>query len=256
MLLAGLCLGGATQAAGPADLGRARGYLTDAAGALPPAAGQRIEAYLARVDAELQVQIAVAVVPTTAPLAIEDYAVQLFKLWGVGGEKKDEGLLLLVAVQDRAVKFETGYGLEGTLPDGRLGGIIREQILPRFRAGDFENGILAGVVAAANAVAAERGVPAPRLDGATIPRRASRPQGLRANGLLGLVLLIFFVSLVSSSRSRRGGRRGGPGSGSWGGPWYGGGSFGSGGFGGGGFGGGFGGFGGGASGGGGATGKW
>lgn len=256
MLFVCLCLCAAARAAGPADLGRPRGYLTDAANKLPPAAAQQIEAYLARVDAELQVQVSVAVVPTTAPLAIEDYAVQLFELWGIGGEKKDEGLLLLVAVQDRAVKFETGYGLEGTLPDGRLGGIIREQILPRFREGDFGSGILAGVVAAANAVAAERGVPAPRLDGATIPRRASRPQGLRANGLLGLVLLVFFVSLVSSSRSRRGRRRGGPGAGGWGGPWYGGGGFGSGGFGGGGFGGGFGGFGGGASGGGGATGNW
>jgi uncharacterized protein len=98
LLLVALCFAAAAHAADPADLGSPRGYLTDAAQALQPAAAQQIEAYLTRVDQQLHVQVAVVLVPSTKPLAIEEYAVKLFERWGIGGTEKDEGLLLLVAV--------------------------------------------------------------------------------------------------------------------------------------------------------------
>jgi uncharacterized protein len=237
-----------SRALRPEDLGRPQGYLTDEARVLDSEARHRIENYLAAIETALQVQCAVVTVPSVAPGTIEEFAVKLFETWGIGGAKKDEGLLLLVAVEEHQVRFEVGYGLEGVLPDGRVGGIIRQQIVPRFREGDYAGGILDGLAVAAEHIATAKGLAAPQPSGGRPPPRQRR-EGLPPSTLvLVLVAVIVLASLGSGSRRRR--RRGG-----FGGPWYGGWTSG-GGFGGGGGGGGFGGFGGGASGGGGATGRW
>jgi uncharacterized protein len=245
------------------ELGPPRAYVTDDAGILNARAQGRIERYLEKVERELNVQMAVVTVATTRPQTIEEYAVELFEQWGIGGAKADEGLLLLVAVQDRKVRFEVGYGLEAVLPDGRVGGIIRGQITPAFRQGDFGAGILAGLVEAARYIAESVGKPPPLPDDAPAPRRE------RSSGLpwwlvliLAWIILQVLVGLFRGGGGGRGGRRrrrdsGGLGPFVWtGGGGFGGGSWGGGGFGGGASGGGFGGFGGGASGGGGATGSW
>ena len=232
----------------PEDLGRPQGYLTDMAGVLDATEESRIEGALAGIETALQVQFAVVTVPNVAPGTIEDFAVRLFERWGIGGAKQDEGLLLVVAVEERDVRFEVGYGLEGVLPDGRVGGIIREHIVPRFRDGGYADGISAGIAAAARFVAEAKGLPPPLAAPAARVRR--QPRQIFPPGVLVLVLVAIIV-LGSLSRGSRRGRRGG-----LGGPWYGGPFGGGGGFGGGSFGGGFGGFGGGASGGGGATGHW
>ncbi len=251
----------ATLRAQPEELGRPRRYLTDTASVLTTGDASAIESYLATIETELHVQFAVVLVSSVAPTTIEDYAVRLFERWGIGDAEKDEGLLLLVAVQERAVRFEVGYGLEGVLPDGRVGRIIRDAILPRFRAGDYGAGILDGLTEAARFVAADKGVAAP------VPGSASRVRHTNENDnspyrplVLILLILVVFVLTSAANRQRGSGfrrRRGG----GWNDPWYGGGigwPRGGGGFGGGSSrgGGGFGGFGGGASGGGGATGRW
>jgi uncharacterized protein len=253
------CATGATGAIDIATL-TPQGYVTDVAGVLAPGDRTTIESYLADVDAALASQFAVVIVESVEPVSIEEFAVELFEKWGVGDRSRDQGLLLCVATADRAVRFETGYGLEGALPDGKLGGIIRAQIVPRFRAGDYAGGILDALVEAARAVAESQGVAAPVPGGAIAPRRS--PEASRVPFLMFLVVaLIVFAIVARNAGGGRGGRHGGWGLG--GGPWYGGG-FGGGGFGGGGFGGfggggsggGFGGFGGGSSGGGGASGSW
>lgn len=241
----------AARAVRPEDLGPPRGYLTDRARLLDAAAARQIEASLAAIDSALHVQFAVVTVPNVAPGTIEEFAVRLFERWGIGDAKKDEGLLLVVAVEDRAVRFEVGYGLEGVLPDGRVGGIIRADMLPRFRAGDYAGGIAAGIGAAARFVAESKGLAAPAPMPTPEPGRRRRQEGFPPGVLVLVLLAIIVLGGMTSGRRRR--RRGG-----FGGPWYGGGL--GGGFGGGGLGGlgsgGFGGFGGGASGGGGATGRW
>ncbi len=236
----------------PEDLGSAQGYLTDHAEVLDPAAKRQIEDTLAQIDAALHAQFAVVTVQSTDPMTIEEFAVKLFQLWGIGQSKSDEGLLLVVAVTERAVRFEVGYGLEGALPDGRVGGIIRQQIVPRFRDGDYAGGILDGIAEAARHVAESKGLAAPIPGGGRSARPPPRQEGF-SPGTLVLVLMTVIVIAALGNRGRRG-RRGGRND-----PWYGGGigwPMGGGGFGGGGGGGGFGGFGGGASGGGGATGSW
>ena len=199
--------------------------------------------------------LVVATVQTYQPYgSIEEYAVKMFENGGrgIGDKGKDNGLLIVVAIQDRRVKIEVGYDLEQFIPDGFAGQTIREAIGPPFRQGQYGQGLVAGATRLINRIAEKRGVTIPDVpvDRAT---RASRTRQFP----FSLVFWII-VAIVILSRNRRG--RGGY----WGGPWSGwtggGGSFGGGGFGGGSFGGGggggFGGFGGGGSGGGGASGSW
>ena len=108
--------------------------------------------------------IAVATVKTFHPYgSIEEYAVKMFENGGrgIGQKGKDNGLLLLVAVDDRKVKFETGYELEGIIPDGYAGETIREAIAPAFRRGEYGAGLLAAVTRLINRIAEQRGVTIP-----------------------------------------------------------------------------------------------
>jgi uncharacterized protein len=209
--------------------------------------------------------ITVATVRTFQPYgSIEEYAVKMFENGGRGiGEKgKDNGLLLLVAVDDRKVKFETGYDLEGIVPDGYAGETIREAIAPAFRRGAYGEGLLAATTRLINRIGEQRGVAIPDVP-APAAARASRGRG---SNFPWILIFWIIVMLVASGRGNRRRRRRYWGHGPWS-NWTGGpGSFGGGGFGssggsfgggGGGFGGGgFGGFGGGRSGGGGASGSW
>ena len=208
--------------------------------------------------------VVVATVPTFHPYAdIREYAVKMFENHGRGiGERgKDNGLLIVVAVEDRKVGIEVGYGLEGFVTDGFAGQTIREAILPPFRQGQYGRGLVAGTTRVISRIAEGRGV---QLQ--DVPREVPAPaarSGQDFTQALRAVLLILFIIFMMSRRSRR---RRHLGVGPWSGWNSGVGPFGSGhggfgggfgGFGGGGGGrGGFGGFGGGRSGGGGASGGW
>jgi uncharacterized protein len=208
--------------------------------------------------------VVVATVPTFQPYAtIEEYAVKLFENAGKGiGQKgKDNGLLILVAVEDRKVRMEVGYGLEQYVTDGYAGQTIRELILPAFKAGRYGEGLVAGATRIINRIAEQQGVSLENVP-PSAPVVTERQRRGGRNNLPGLVFIVLFLLfLMLSNRRRRRSRHWG------GGPWSGWSSgvgpfgTGSGGFGGGfggfgGGGGGFGGFGGGRSGGGGASGGW
>ena len=227
---------------------RYEGFVTDRAHLLDDETRAKLEAFLDQVKQKTTAEFAVLTVPTTAPLDPADYKVEVFRRWGIGKKGEDNGLLLLVAMQEHKAWFETGYGLEGILPDGLEARIIREDLTPRFRAGDYGGGITAAVLRASARIAADKGVTL-EWNGATL--RYDEPRGT-SSGNFPWLFALFLVILLSNIMARR--RRGvwwmGPGG--WGG------GFGGGGFGGGGFGGGgsFGGFGGGRSGGGGGGGSW
>ena len=102
-------------------------------------------------------EIAVLVVPSTAPDSIEDYSIAVFDRWKIGQQGKDNGLLFLVAVQDRRMRITTGYGLEGILPDGKVGEIRDRAIIPLFRAGRYADGIVRGTEALAAAILGQAG---------------------------------------------------------------------------------------------------
>jgi len=242
------------------------GIVNDFANVIDDSSERELERRITTLQRATGDLVIVATVPTFAPYAdIKEYAVKMFENHGRGiGEKgKDNGLLIVVAVEDRKVGIEVGYGLEGFVTDGFAGQTIRESILPPFRQGRYGEGLLAGTTQLVNRIAAGRNV---SLTGVPVEAPAPVRPARRSNNTgstIRIVLLILFLLLLFSGRSRRRRPRhwgGGPWSG-WNsgvGPFGGGmGGFGGGfgGFGGGG-GGGFGGFGGGRSGGGGASGGW
>jgi uncharacterized protein len=129
-------------------------------------------------------QITVLLVPTTQPEAIEQYSIRVVEAWKLGRQGVDDGVLLLVAKDDRAVRIEVGYGLEGALPDVIANRIVSQVIVPRFRQGDFPGGIVEGVD---RIIAVIEGEPLPEPE-----RRAQRsPDGL--GSILPVLLLLVFV---------------------------------------------------------------
>jgi uncharacterized protein len=99
--------------------------------------------------------MAVVVVKSLDGLSVEEAAVTLFQLWGIGKKSQDNGLLLLWSTGDRRVRVEVGYGLEGALPDGKVGAILDTYVMPKFKAGDFDQGLIDGVDALVGAARAE-----------------------------------------------------------------------------------------------------
>ena len=230
------------------------GRIVDQADILSPAAKAGIEPKLAELESKSGIQLVVATVSSLEGQAIEPYANELFRAWKLGEAEKNNGVLLLVAPNERRVRIEVGYGLEGTLTDALSKVIITNAITPRFKAGDFSDGVTRGVddiITVLTTDASEwEARPDLRLDRAP---EAGAPSWLLIAGFFAFFTL-FVVSpgfrrfvnnvllglLVSSGGSRSGGPSRGAysGGGSWGG-------------GGGGFSGG-----GGSSGGGGASGGW
>jgi uncharacterized protein len=233
--------------------------VNDFAHVIDASSAQAIDRMSRQLKAATGDVVVVATVDTVEPYAdIREYAVKLFENHGkgIGTKGKDNGLLILVAIKQREVRVEVGYGLEQWITDGFAGETSRDYMRPEFRAGRYGAGLRAGAARIIGRIADGRGV---SLDGVQ-PVRERQPQG--DGGIpLWIVLVVFIVILIASRIG------GGPGSGFrrrryWGGgPWSGwssgvgpfGGGFGGGG---GGFGGGFGGFGGGGSGGGGGGASW
>lgn len=131
------------------------GRVIDQAGILDAAATSALTKQLAAHEAETSNQIVVVTVNSLEGYADADYALRLGREWGIGTEEKSNGVILLVAPNERKVRIEVGYGLEGALPDGLAGQIIRRDILPSFKESDYPRGIELGVNAILQAVVGE-----------------------------------------------------------------------------------------------------
>jgi uncharacterized protein len=200
--------------------------------------------------------VVVVTVDTFAPYgSIEEYAVKLFEKAGVGQRPSDNGALIVLAMKEHRVRIEVGYGLEQFITDGFSGETIRQLMLPEFRNGRYDAGLLAGTTRVIERIAEGRGQTLQNMPAPVARNRSGSGGAIVVPILFVIIVLLRIASRLSS----------GPGIGPrvWRGPWsgwsggiggFGGGGFG--GFGGGGGGGGFGGFGGGMSGGGGASGSW
>ncbi len=227
--------------------------VNDFAGILTSDQANTLEQKLIGLDDNTTTQIAVVIVPSMGGNDISDFNVKLLRAWGVGGKKNNNGVVVLICVEDknRKINIATGYGVEGALPDILCKQIIENEFIPSFKGNDYYRGIDQGTNAIVKAVRGEYDV----------KRNRSSNGGGGSIVFLFLIIIIFFI--ISSRGGRGGGgsfmsRRGqtgignallinalfGGGGGSGGGGWSGGGS------------GGFGGFGGGSGGGGGASGSW
>jgi uncharacterized protein len=137
-------------------------------------------------------QIAVLLVPTTQPEQIEQYSIRVAEAWKIGRRGADDGVLLIVAKEDRAVRIEVGYGLEGALPDVIANRITDQVIVPRFREGDYFGGI---------STAVDRIIAV--VEGEPLPEAQSRPNAPSRDGLGSLLPLLFMFVFVGSSILRR-----------------------------------------------------
>jgi uncharacterized protein len=224
-------------------LPRPAGAINDFAGVIPDAYKAPMENIARDIFDNAQTALVVATVPAIGENDLNDYANRLYQAWGIGKKGEDKGVLILLSVKERRVRIETGYGVEGILPDGLTGEILDQHALPSFRAGDYGKGLYQTLLAVATIVAKDAGV-------ALVTAGADRPapkqvEPRRKTGILQYLFIIAALALLFGTRQGRamlpwillllmnsgGGRRGG----------------------GGGFGGGFGGFGGGMSGGGGSS---
>ncbi|WP_413436675.1 TPM domain-containing protein [Sulfuriferula sp. GW1] len=276
ILVALLCIGAAGPVLAEVAVPALKAHVTDLTNTLTSAQVAGLEQQLADFEQHKGSQLAVLIVPTTAPEAIEQYGIRVAEAWKLGRKGVDDGVILLVAKNDHALRIEVGYGLEGVIPDAIAKRVIAETIVPHFKQDDFAGGIQAGVdqliklingeplppvkAKAQNSSSDPLGMLFIAVIGATFIGQVLRSifgrflgSGMAAaavGGLGWLVLgsalmaslagvLVFFAVFSGINLGRGGG-------------------FGGGGFGGGGFGGGSGGFGGGGGGfgGGGASGRW
>ena len=120
-------------------------WVTDLPGALRADTVARLNATIVEVERTSGVEMAVVVIKSLDGRSVEEVAVKLFELWGIGKKGKDNGLLFLWSTGDRRIRVEVGYGLEGALPDGKVGAILDTYVMPRFKTGDFDRGIVDGV---------------------------------------------------------------------------------------------------------------
>ncbi len=159
--------------------------VTDLTGTLSTDQHTALEQMLAAFEARKGSQMAVLLVPTTQPEAVEQYAVRVQEAWKLGRKGIDDGVLLVVAKDDRKLWIEVGYGLEGALPDAIAKRIIEEEIVPRFKQGDFYVGISAGV---------QRVIKI--MDGEPLPepkRRATQDSGWDPSSFLIIGFILVFV---------------------------------------------------------------
>ena len=145
LLLVALLLAAAPSRA--QDIPFLTGRVVDDANIIDAAARDRLSAMLKAHEATTTNQIVVLTVPTIGSTSIEEYAVKVFESWKLGQKDKDNGVLVVVVPNDRKMRIEVGYGLEGTIPDGAAGEIIRTWMTPAFKAGNYTKGIEDGVAA-------------------------------------------------------------------------------------------------------------
>ncbi len=234
------------RSSGKQPFPRPRGAVNDFASLIPVREERMMENLCKEVWQKTRTAIVVATVDTVGDSDYETYANELYANWGIGERGKDKGVLIFLTKKERKIRIETGYGVEGILPDGLVGQIRDENIVPFLKKGEYGKGLLNGTIAISQIIARDAGV---KITGQSIytPRSRSRPQkvslGSRLLSFLFFIILFFvFIRnpfLLPFLFLGMGGRGGGLGRGSFGG-----------------FSGGFGGFGGGLSGGGGAGGSF
>ncbi len=244
LLITLMCLTTGSPLFGADTFPAPRGAINDFAGVIAPEYKDRMERLAEEVLQKTGTSVVVATVKSIGDSDPADYANRLYEAWGIGKKGEDKGVLIFLALEERRIRIETGYGVEGILPDGLTGEILDRYVVPDLKKGDYSKGLLNAEAAVISIIARDAEVSITGMPSTTT--RRTKPQSSPTSNLVTLILLFIIISFLLGTRQGRrmlpfillmlmmGGRGGGGG--------------GFGGFGGGGFGG----FGGGMSGGGGA----
>ncbi|MGA8304038.1 MAG: TPM domain-containing protein, partial [Candidatus Acidiferrales bacterium] len=168
-----------------------QGYVNDFAGVLSASAKAQLTALCTEVDQKAHAQIAVVTVKSLDGHPVEDFTLDLATKWGVGPKQSASGVMILIATEDRKSRVEVGYGLEPILPDGKVGGFLREAV-PMLRNNDYDGALSLVTRRIADVIAADRGV---TLSGsAPLPARRAPPQD--TGWSIGQILLVLFIIFV------------------------------------------------------------
>ena len=208
------------------------GYVSDYANVIDSESREKISSLISELEQKTGAEIAVVTIKTLESNSIDDYSVRLFEKFGIGKKDKNNGVLILAAIEDRKVRIEVGYGLEGILPDGLCGEIIDKYVIPGFKQGDYGKGLMTGVFVVASFIAKDAnveftGTAVPAVDE---PRKASTGKMI-FNIIFIIVLIIIFIRhpflfllfMGGGGRGSSGGFGGGFGGGGFGGGMSGGG---------------------------------
>lgn len=171
------------------------GHVVDLTGTLDATQSRQLETRLAQFEVKKGVQIAVLLVPTTKPETIEQYGIRVVESWKLGRKGLDDGVLLLIAKDDHALRVEVGYGLEGVLPDAVAKRIIAEVVTPRFKRAEYYTGIAAGIEQLVAIIEGES-LPPPRQR-----QRSAAPRGF--SDIESLMFVGFILVIVVGGALRK-----------------------------------------------------
>lgn len=197
----GLALGGANAARAEVTIADPGTYIVDRAGIVEDGVEQQLEGWLRELEQRTTAQVKVMTVPTTGGEDVFGFAQRHAEKWKLGGKGKDNGALIVMAMQERGVRIQVGYGLEPVLPDSWCGSLSRNVIAAAFKQGRFSEGVYQGTVAVANKIADGANI---RLTG--IPEfryRRSPGSGTVVGGAGFSTLFVFILILIALSRRRR-----------------------------------------------------
>ena len=168
-------------------------YVVDLAGIVDDATKARLNSSLQELEVKTTAQMVILTIPDLNGESLEDLSLRTAEKWKLGQKGKDNGVLLIISLQERKYRFEIGYGLERILPDSLVGSIGRAYLVPDFRNGDFSKGISDTVFAVINTIAAAEGV---TLTGTPVPERSSVEKPHKIGLLHKVVLLLFLIAAV------------------------------------------------------------
>ena len=175
------------------------GRVVDDANILSPAVEASLTEKLAGLETTSGHQLVVVTLPTLQGLEIEDYGYQLGRSWAIGDAKLDDGALLIVAPNERKVRVEVGYGLEGVMTDALSSVIIQTAILPKFKAGDMEGGVVAGT----DALVQQLGLPDDQARANATAATAKAKEHAGGPPIPFIILIIVFWIIIATLRGRR-----------------------------------------------------
>ena len=183
------------------------GRVVDQADIIPPAEEADLTAQLEQLEKTTGHQLVVATVNDLEGQDVADYGYRLGRAWGIGGKEENDGVVFLIAPNERRMNISVGYGLEPILTDALSGRIIRDQVTPRFKDGDYPGGIQAGVNAIAQQIALPPEEAAARAAAAAKAERDRADDGSFGGFIfIGFIILFFFVLPMLSAFGRRGRR--------------------------------------------------
>lgn len=176
------------------------GAVNDFANVIPQDIKDRMENLSREVLSKTGTAIVVAVIPTIGENDVRDYANSLYRKWGIGEKGKDKGVLIFLALKERRIRIETGYGVEGILPDGLVGEILDKNVIPVFKTGDYGTGLFNAMIAVASVVAKDANVTLSGNPPAEPPR--AKDEKHKSSLFTIILIVITFIVLMATPQGR------------------------------------------------------